>query len=319
MLNIVVVGTGQTLQSHLDTWGKIPNVNLKGVINTGTLKEGLLNSNVKVINSLQELHNQQVHLVDICTPVHLRAEYIQQVKEGQYVTCELPFAETVEKATVLVKECLKKNIKILSIGSLRFNPEFEEARKVVQNGSLGKSGVIRLSSGAPHPGDNSDLFVNLGVSLFDWIMWTYGKVNRVTAKYRKKENKAGNPVEVALITLRLQDGTIAHIELSWAKSSKVISYELTGNSGMLTYNSKDSQPLTFDLLDSSEEIVAPGEHIHRKPPLQRQFEYFATNLDQNNYFITVDDTLAALNVAEACRLSAATEQPVSLDEEGTRR
>jgi predicted dehydrogenase len=110
----------------------------------------------------------------------------------------------------------------------------------------------------------------------------------------------------------MKDNTFAHIELSWAKAKKETSFELTGDKGMLTHNSKDSYPINVQLSPSCHEPKLV-ESILAKTALHRQLEYVVAWAEtQNKPMSIADDALKAIQIAEAARRSANTGQPVLL-------
>ncbi|WP_338788025.1 Gfo/Idh/MocA family oxidoreductase [Metabacillus sp. FJAT-53654] len=314
MLNVAVVGSEKSTNDHLSAWSRIKNVNIVGVVQIETTENEQVSERYKhkLVEHVEDLKSLDVDVVDLCLPVN-RTDIIRQMyREGLHIICESPLASTLEEASAIVKECAEKNVHLYVGNTLRFSPEYADARNQVCNGNIGKPGVIRLSSGMSHPGGQIDIFTGLGIPDFDWLTWTFGDVERVMAKHVKRERLNGSPIEYALVSLRLKDNTFAHIELSWAKAKKETSFELTGDKGMLTHNSKDSYPINVQLSPSYHEHKLE-ESILAKTALHRQLEHVAAWAEtQNKPMIVVDDALKAIQIAEAARKSANTGQPVSL-------
>jgi predicted dehydrogenase len=315
LLNVAVVGSGKSTNDHLSTWSRIQNVNVVGVVQVESIENEQVSEGYKhkLVEHVEDLKSLDVDVVDLCIPVNRRTDIIRQMyRQGLHFFCESPLASTLEEASAIIKECAEKNVHLYVGNTLRFSPEYADARNQVCNGDIGKPGVIRLSSGMPHPGGQIDIFTGLGIPDFDWLTWTFGDVERVMAKHVKRERLDGSPIEFALVSLRMKDNTFAHIELSWAKAKKETSFELTGDKGMLTHNSKDSYPINVQLSTSYEE-PKPVENILAKTALQRQLEYVAAwAKTQNKPVVAADDALKAIQIAEAGRQSAKTGQPISL-------
>lgn len=173
----------------------------------------------------------------------------------------------------------------------RFAPEYEVAHEQVKNGAIGKVGVIRLKRSAPASTINDAgtcLFQQLGLREFDWLRGTFGEVERVMAREVKRET-----VHYALVMLRLAGGAIAHVELelSGSESSEHTAYELTGDQGMLSHDSRESTPIRWS-----------GGQL---PLAIAITEWDSTCL--NEY-----DLRAAQDIAAAARESVVTGQPVKL-------
>lgn len=285
MLKVAVVGTGSLGDVHYQTWSRVQNVKAERVGNGSTV---------------------DVDIIDLCVPVNGRPDFIREInKEGIRIVCETAFATNAEEAFALTKKCDEEDVHLFVGNRKRFSPEYVDARNQVKDGNIGKPGVIRLSSSAPHPGDESDIFCSLGVPEFDWVTWTFSNVERVMAKHVKKERKDGSLTEHALLSLRLEDESFAHVDLSWMDGEREAGFELTGDKGMLTYNSRESNPINLQLSATSEAIE---EDILIKTPLQRMLEYVAACEDK------AEQSLQAMQIAEAARESAKTGQPVLLRE-----
>lgn len=162
------------------------------------------------------------------------------------------------------------------------------------------------------PAEEIDIFSHLGVHQFDWLTWTFGDVESVMAKHVKKEYRNGTPIEYALVTLRMVDQTIAHIELSWAKTELETSFELTGDKGMLTHNSSENYPIDVQLFNDG---IEHEKGILGKSALQHQLGFLVKSVEtQNKAMLGVDEALIAIQIAEAARKSVKTGQPVLLKE-----
>ncbi|ASN04199.1 Gfo/Idh/MocA family protein [Virgibacillus necropolis] len=278
MLKIAVVGTGSLSEVHFQTWSRLQNVQVELVENKSTV---------------------DVDIIDLCVPVDERPDFIREInKEGIRIVCETALATNAEEASALIKKCDEEDVHLFVENRKRFSPEYVDARNQVRDGHIGKPGVIRLSSSAPHPGDESDIFSSLGVPEFDWLTWTFGNVERVMAKHVKKERLDGSITEHALLSLRLEDQAFAHIDLSWVNGKKETSFELTGDNGMLTYNSVESNPIQ---LSTSSEVL--DEEILIKTPLQRMLEHVVAGRGKTG------QSLHAIQIADVARQSAEAGQP----------
>ncbi|WP_165769011.1 Gfo/Idh/MocA family protein [Virgibacillus profundi] len=311
MVKVAVIGNSR---KHLETWSNIKNVEVIAIV-SGKSHEWIPEAHQKkAVSNAEELKTMDVDVVDLCVPVNERAEWIQQIaKEGVHIICETPLAETMEKASSIIKECEAKKVHLFVGNRRRYSPEYADARNQVNNGNVGKLGVTRLSSGAPHPGGEEDIITGLGMIEFDWLLWTFGDVERVMAKHVKKKRRDGWPVEYALITLRHRDQSFTQVELNWAKTTKETSFEISGDTGMLTFNSNESNPISLQL-SGSEADVDLEEAVLFKSALERQLEHVAAFVEvQNKPVKRADDALKPIQLAEAARKSAETGQPVSIE------
>lgn len=298
-----MAGNEKSSIEHLKAWSRIENV------------EVIASDKDRVIEFVRDIKSSQFPIIDLCMPVSNLADMIRELyRDGLHIFCELPSITTQEKARAIFKESKNKNVSFSVENTLRFSPEFADARNQVKNGNIGKPGVIRLSISGSHPGGEADIYSELGIPLFDWLLWSFGDVDRIMAKHIKKQDQNGAPIEYAVVTLRMADHTFAHVELTWAKKKSEISFELTGDKGMISYNSKDMNPIDIQL-NNGEDINLDPDHTLAKSKLQRQLEFVAKLEEtQNQDMFTAEHVVKVIQIKDAAKQSANTDQPVSLKE-----
>lgn len=313
MVNVALVGTSELIRKQLKTWSRLKDVNVSGIVLTDNEQQStsLHEYQERVVNSIADLLSLQLDIIDICVPFNERLPYVHDcLKEGIHVFCEVPFTEDEQEILSIVKK-YEETGAILYTGNTRFSPEYVDANKHVTEGKIGKPGVIRLSSSAPHPGKGADIFLELGMPEFDWIIWTLGNVERVMAKHVKKKHPNGRLVEYGLITLRLEDQSFAHVELSWATNRTESSFELTGDKGMITYYSKDSQPISMELLSNDANDRLEEDYKDHWKLLQRE-AVMKSIVSRKPLLPKAEMSIGALQVALAAKKAAMSNQPVLL-------
>lgn len=94
----------------------------------------------KVFTTIEELLAcTDVHIVDICTPSGLHAEYaIQAANAGKHVVVEKPLAITQAQLDGVVQAAEKNHTQVAVITQLRFTPSVMKAKKAIDEGRLGK-------------------------------------------------------------------------------------------------------------------------------------------------------------------------------------
>ncbi|MBS4179353.1 Gfo/Idh/MocA family protein [Lederbergia citrea] len=332
-MKIAVIGSGKLGQRHLDSWSKIQGVEVVGVIarNKTRLDEVANKYGIKSYTSIQELlAATDVDVIDICTPTDTHSELVKEAANAKkHVICEKPLALTAEEAEEAILVCKENNVQLHIGHTLRFFPEYANARQQILDGSIGKPGVIRMKRGVPHPpnGDSwyadearsGGLFLDLGIHDLDWLLWTFGDVQRVMAKRVKRSSEEKGNVEFGFITLKMTDGTICYVELSWAETNFHASFELAGDKGMITYNHNESNPLEVQIRPQvgNQSGVQVPRNVLEKDPYQRQLEHFVNCLlGKEEPIITAEEAAKSIKVAQAAIRSAKEGQPVTLTEGG---
>ncbi|MCM3728998.1 Gfo/Idh/MocA family oxidoreductase [Neobacillus cucumis] len=328
-MKIAVIGTGTMGKLHLETWSKMNNVSIVGIL--GRKKDAVdqLSETYKCssFTDFDELLNTDVDVIDICLPTYLHKEYLAKAaQKGKHIICEKPLALDQVECKEVLEICQKCNVQLFVGHTLRFFPEYKQAHDQITRGLIGQPGVVRLSRGGPYPqGRNSwyhdedksgGILLDLGIHDFDWVRWTFGEVERVFAKQVHRKWQDGNAIAYALVTLRMQSGTIVHLELSWAKKEFESSYEIAGSKGMIVYNHQDSKPIKLNLVNAGAKNkvdVAVPETIAAKTPLQLQLEHFMNCLENDEQpLVSAEDAMKAVEIAVAAVESIRSGQPVSL-------
>lgn len=314
---------------HLDTWSKMNTVNNVGILGRDKEAVDQLSETYKCssFTDFDELLNTDVDVIDICLPTYLHKEYVKKAaQKGKHIICEKPLALDQNECNEVLEICQKCNVQLFVGHTLRFFPEYKQAHDQIARGLIGKPGVVRLSRGGPYPqGRNSwyhdevksgGILLDLGIHDFDWVRWTFGEVERVFAKQVHRKGQDGNPIEYALVTFRMQSGTIVHLELSWAKKEFESSYEIAGSKGMTVHNHQESKPIKLNLVNdgvqNSVDVAVP-ETIAAKTPLQLQLEHFINCLENDEQpLVSAEDAMKAVEIAVAAIESVKSGQPVSL-------
>jgi len=329
VLKVAVIGLGKMGQRHLENWSLLPDVKIVGLVSGNQDLLTNLNSkyNTQGFSNMQDLlASVEVDVVDICLPTYLHYQYVSEAaKAGKQIICEKPLGRTVEESKEIIAICKKHNVQLYIGQTLRFDPEYANAHEQVIKGVIGNPGVVRLSRGTASPAvkdswysnheKSGGIILDLGIHDFDWLLWTFGDVERVLAKHVSRDLVDGKKLEYALVTLRMVNGTIAHVELSWAKKGLETSFELAGKDGMITSNSKESQPIVVTVEEQPSVVSYLSNNLVGDSPILRQLKHFKECIiNEIPPIVTPEEALKAVEVAEAAIQSAATSQPVNITE-----
>ncbi|HEU5138385.1 MAG TPA: Gfo/Idh/MocA family oxidoreductase [Bacillales bacterium] len=322
MVKVAVIGSGAAVEAHLEAWSRIDRAVVTGVSgkDANGLREVSDRGGVACFDSLSDLLAQaDVDVVDVCGPgLWFREPIRQAVRAGKSVICEGPLSANVKDTNELIDLCEQHGVQVYTGHLLRFSPEYVDAHQQVENGAIGKPGVFRLSRSMPNPGEsslsvgNQDLFLTVGAGEWDWLRWTLGEVKRVMARRVKHSS-----VEYALTTLRMEDGTVVHVELSRSECVSESSFELAGDQGMISHNSNESTPVRLKTSQESSVGLVQTEDLLVKSPLQRWLEHVANCLSGGEKSIgSTEDARKAVEIAEAVIQSAEAGKPVSIGGKG---
>jgi len=170
--------------------------------------------------------------VVIATPNHLHAPITRAAAErGLHVFCEKPLATTLEDAQASVEACRAADV-VLGVGlSSRYEPSFQEARRMLGEGVLGKAEMITsvyhytLGPAAPGRTWHNDpamlgggALTQMGIHSIDRVCWfadaapvqVYGRVAKGSGRW------ADN---LALVTVAFSNGLSGQIEVAGVASA----------------------------------------------------------------------------------------------------
>ena len=96
------------------------------------------------------------------------------------------------------------------------------------------------------------------------------------AKHTKTKLWREWQIEFGFLTLKMADGTICYLELSWAETEFHSSYELAGDKGMITFDHEESSPVnwTFASKMINHLVWNSLKSVMDKDPYYRQLEHF---------------------------------------------
>lgn len=136
--------------------------------------------NVPYTTSLDELlSNEKIDFVYIATPHYLHAPIaIKAARAGKHVLVEKPIAVNLKQADEMISECRKNGVKLSVCFPLRYKPQIQKAKELVDKGLLGDIIGMRI--------------VNLMVKPASY--WLGGYTGRIKSDWRTSKEKSGGGV-----------------------------------------------------------------------------------------------------------------------------
>ncbi len=197
----------------------------------------------------QLLARPDVDVVLVTTPNALHADQVvAAAKAGKHVLCDKPLALDSADAERAVRACADAGVRLGMNFQTRFHTCFEEARRVIQSGGLGRVSHVQVdcSPGTRRPaGWRTDLTVaglgsvnNIAVHMYDLLRFLLGQeVTEVSAMFDVGRERAMEVLPMVL--LRFGEGALAYAngnQSSFRPLNEIVVY---GDKGRL-----DGQGLT---------------------------------------------------------------------------
>ncbi len=330
MKRVGIVGAGLMGNWHAERWKLLP-VEIAGFYNRSpeAAKKAATRFGGEVYASASDLA-QDVDIVDVCTPTFAHKEGVLAAAEaGKPVVCEKPLARHLEDAQEMIAACERAGARLFVAQVVRFFPQYALAKETLLAGDLGRPGVLRLVRSGVFPRPNPDTWYNsfekgggvimdLSIHDLDYARWCFGEVERVFARGLTFAGRS--MVDHTLITLKFENGALAHLEGSWASppSSFRTALELAGDAGLLEWDALEPMPVqtTLRLDDEGAAKVPQSADSPLAPeddPYYLELKHFLERLETGGSFrVTPQDGLEALRLALAAIHSVKTGQPVEL-------
>ncbi|MBR5615561.1 MAG: Gfo/Idh/MocA family oxidoreductase, partial [Clostridia bacterium] len=156
-LRIGIIGTGWIADSHIDSYKRMPDVEIvagcdliPGKAEAFFKKHGVEGVKTAYASHKEMLDDESLQLdaVSVCTYNRQHAiPSIYALEKGVNVMLEKPFTVTLEEALEVMK-AEKKSGKVLSIGfQPRMDANMQQIKKIVESGELGQIYYIQTGGG----------------------------------------------------------------------------------------------------------------------------------------------------------------------------
>lgn len=327
-LRIAVIGTGGMGGHHVAGMSAIPNVQVTWVVDIALDKAEALaaTTGARPTASMDEaLADPEVDAVLIALPTSLhRMATEAAAKAGKHVFCEKPIARTAEDGAAMVAACEAAGVTLMIGHVVRFFPEYQRVKEMLERGDLGRIATIRATRTNPPVQERSPWFADVekngGVVLdlmvheLDTLCWLFGDIERLFAHgltFTPHQPKR----DYAAASLKFRSGAIAHVESSWAHSNHRTAFEITGQYGMVRFDSERAATLVLERNVALTENLDRPARVYGRPgilgPHQREVAAWAQSLRTGDPVpVTGEDGVRAITLANAVLDSMRTGKPV---------
>ncbi len=145
-IRVGLIGIGGMGGCHYENYKEVTGAKIVAVadVRVDMAKEKTKGADVKVYADYKEmLANEELDMVDICTPSFLHAEMaIDCLEKGYHVLCEKPMTLTNEEAQMVLEATKRTDKNFMAAHVVRFMTPYVYLRDVIKSGELGK--LMRL-------------------------------------------------------------------------------------------------------------------------------------------------------------------------------
>ncbi len=170
------------------------------------------------------LAKEKLDGVSLCTlPSTHRDIAIDLLSGGVHVLCEKPLAVSEEEAGQMARKALEQKRLLVPAFKLRFYDEVREAKRLIEQGGLGRILTFRLMFADDDPARGSwasiarlsggGVIMDNGPHAVDLIHYLLGEISSVAAQVHPSGE--GEVEDTATLTCGLANGIVGSIDLSW--------------------------------------------------------------------------------------------------------
>jgi predicted dehydrogenase len=332
VIRAAIIGAGAMGNAHAGGIAQLPNVTLAAVMDLLPDKAQALATRygAAAVKTADEIFDDDsIDLVVCATSSESHKDVcIRALEAGKHVFCEKPIARRLDDGVAMAEAARRSKAKAMVGHVLRYLPEYAAIKRVLDAGSIGTPAVVRTERNLYVPKTTDNWFVDfnrsggviydLAIHDMDFCLACFGPVERVYAKGLMYSGaQVPDNGDYALVTLRIKNGPIVHIEVSWLYPvGFYMAFEASGSGGILEYDSRTMRPLVFCPAggEAKERI---GTELPQSPFRESgyvtELRLLAEAIENDTEPpITFDYALDVLRVADAAERSLRTGKPVTL-------
>jgi UDP-N-acetylglucosamine 3-dehydrogenase len=252
--------------------------------------------------------------------VNHREHVMAAAKAKKHVLCEKPIATTVEDAQAMIDCCRENGVILQTAFPVRFNTSVMRAKKLIDEGKLGKILAIKGTNRGTNPGgwfvdrtkSGGGAVMDHTVHVVDLMRWFMGaEVREVFAEIDQLISNA--PIDdCGILTMEFENGVFATLDCSWSRNKTYptwgdVTLEIVGTEGTITI---DAFAQKLDVYSNENGV---------------NWDFWGDNMDEGlivdfvqtvragaSPSITGEDGLRAVEVALAAYKSSEKKEPVRI-------
>jgi predicted dehydrogenase len=189
---------------------------------------------------------QDIDIVAVCTPPNWHLPMcLAALEQGKHVLCEKPLARNPEEAGQILTKAREKGLKLKGGFNLRHHPGIQQARKWLDQGSIGEPNFIRCRYGiGGRPGYDKEWradfeisgggqLMDQGMHALDLFRWFLGEAREAFGFLSTSFWDIAPLEDNAFCLFRTDKGQIASIHVTWTQWKNLFSFELFGRDGYI--------------------------------------------------------------------------------------
>lgn len=293
MIRIGVIGYGYWGPNLVRNFAQTRGARLGGVCDRREERLALVRSRHPQVPALSDadalIADTAIDAVVIATPVSSHFELaLRALRAGKHVLVEKPLTATADEARRLIDEASSRGLQLMVDHTFAYTGAVRRIRELVRDGSLGRIyyyDSVRVNLGL-FQHDVSvlwDLAVH-DVAILDYVLGDRAEAVSATGV----SHVAGQPENVAYLTLFFPERRVAHIHVNWLAPVKIRRTLIGGSEKMIVYD--DLEPSEkLKLYDKGVTLNAPPEGVYQMLIGYRTGDMWAPRLETTEALLVEAD------------------------------
>ena len=267
MIRVGVIGYGYWGPNLVRNFAELPQARVAAVSDRRPERLALVERRypgVRVTTDAASLiDDPTIDAVVIATPVHLHFELaVAALRAGKHVLVEKPFTSTSEQARRLIDEAAARRLVLMVDHTFVYTGAVRKMRELTQAGELGDIyyyDSVRINLGLFQHDVNVlwDLAVH-DLSIMDFVL----QESPVSVSATGFAHVAGQPENIAYMTMFFAGNLIAHVHVNWLSPVKIRRTLLGGSRRMVM----------FDDLEASDKLKVYDRGISLNPSPENVYQ-----------------------------------------------
>lgn len=297
MMKVGVIGVGSMGRNHARIYSELNNVSLVGISDTDAGRgTGVSKSyGVKFYKDYKELLKLGPDAVSIAVPTIFHKKVaLDAIEAGCHVLLEKPITDSIKDAEEIIKKARKNGVKLM-IGHIeRFNPVVSQIKKMISDQDIITISITRVGPLPPRM-KNVGIVVDVAVHDIDIIRHITG------SEFEKVLSLVSGKEDTALISFRMKNGILAHINTDWLTPFKIREIRIATKEKFIVGDLISQKLTEYGKYSTDGSFVVKEIGMMYQEPLKQEIRAFISSIENNTEPpVTGRDGVEALKIALKC-------------------
>lgn len=319
-LSIGFLGAGDIADLHADAIVSCPGARLHGLWNRtpGRAQRRAEQFDCRVYESAEQLVvDPAIDAVFVLTNLETHRKYAElAMQNGKHVLVEKPAGATLDEIASMRQTAREHNVQCVPVHNYIYEPSVERTRLMIERGQLGKLVSVHVLYNIHHPEIVAQRYPGVLRQIMTHhayiLLYLGGEAQTVSAMKATINDGSVDQENLAVATLQMQNGAIAHLHASFAADDHsgepwTCLIKVIGTDGATRFSYRD-------WVENKKAQVHSHTFSAYPFSIERTVHHFLSQCVQNGAppLSTMQDAYDALRIIEGCEASIAEQRIIQL-------